>query len=833
MLNLTLSEVTRIVDGQLQQGDGSIPVRAIETDTRLGFRQNTLFVALKGENYDGHRFVNDACKKGACAAIVHQDMTPAHAGFALIRVKNTLRALQELARHHRESCQGKFIAITGSNGKTIAKDCCMTILGSRYHVQGSPGSYNSQVGVALSLLRIDPEADFNVIEAGISQIGEMPYLERMIQPDYGLLINVGVAHFEGFGSRQIIAVEKLKLFHNLPPEGWLLAPTDAVLTQALLAKIPTRCYQLGTDLALPSLTGWEGIGTNRSRLALHFPQKGTWTIDVHIDSSWQGVTGTVMMAVSTAYLLGVEPDTVCQALAQFNPPLNRLEIWKSQHGAFIVNDTYNAEPISVNTCLQVFDQYPTKRKIFIFGGMTELGTRHEYAHRIVGEEAARKHVDLLLTVGDLPHPTKIAFRTNRPSAQMAHFKDVSEATNYIESQAGSQDVIVVKGPRRAHFDRIVQRFKTLLSNTVFYINLPRIKQNIITFKEHIGPDVKMLLMIKALAYGADAIAIARYLENENVVDYFGVAYTSEAIELRQSGITSNILVMLTRPEDAEDIVRLSLTAVVFSSEMARALSDEALLQHKTARVHLKVDTGMGRLGVFPEQVLPLAQTVESHDNLEIEGIMTHFSVADDPSEDSFTEKQIERFQRVIELLQQHDIDPPLKHAAATAGIARHVSSHFSMVRLGLGAYGLYPSDAVKQAITLQCPVALMTRIAEIKNYPTGTPLSYGKRFYTSRDTRVAILPIGYHDGLRRSLSNQGYVLVDGNKAPIVGTICMDFTLVDITDVPQARVGDEVLIFGEKNGHSIRIETVAEMIGTISYEILCTLSARIQRLYVME
>ncbi len=838
MLNLSLHQIAEIVHGRLLTGRDDSLIQHVETDTRHSFGDGALFVALRGANYDAHIFVAEAMRRGARGALVEQAFENPPPNFAIIHVDSTLRALQTLAAYHRQRCRARVIAITGSNGKTIAKDCLVALLNQNFRVYGSPGSYNSQVGVALALLQLDPETDIAVIEAGISQIGEMEYLQRMIRPDFGILTNIGAAHFQGFGSRKKIAVEKLKLFAELPPEGWLILPFDEMLSEVSGAvKNLPQIYRLNHAPELPRLLDWQSAGPNRSQLRLAFPSgpgaSFTSEIPLNIDISWREIADTLLMAVSAAHLLGAPAPAIRQALAQFNPPLNRLEIWKSHSGAVFINDTYNSDPVSVHACLRALTRYPNQRKIFVFGGMAELGDAGAYEHRIVGEEACRQNVSVLLTVGEPAAETAATFQNLLPTAQTVRCRNIDEAEAHIEQLAGANDVIVIKGPRHSHFERMVQRFKTRLSNSVYYIRLARIKSNIIAMKELLADDVKILVMIKALGYGADAAQVARYLSNERVVDYFGVAYTSEAIELRYGGLTDPILVNMVRREDAYDCARLDLISVVDRADVAQALSEAAQTVGRPVKVHLKVDTGMGRFGVLPAQAVPLAQYICTLPMLELQGLMTHFSSADDPAADSFSQTQLDQFNTVIAALQQLGIDPPLKHAAATSGLNRLANSHYNLVRIGLGAFGVYPSEAVRQAVRLTCAVALVSRIAEIKEYPAGVPLSYGRRFYTQRPSRIAILAIGYHDGLRRALTNKGYVKIHGQCAPITGTICMDFTLVDVTDIPQAQVGDPALIFGEYNGDEIRLEDVAALIDTIPYEILCTLSPRIQRLYVSE
>ncbi|MDJ0842252.1 MAG: alanine racemase [Acidobacteriota bacterium] len=831
MLIKDLWELAEIIGGHVDNPRYSGPVEHIQTDTRLTFRPSTVFIALKGPHYDGSAFLVEARKAGARAAVVSESFRGDVTGLDLVRVFEPLRALQALAAHHHRSLKIPTVAVTGSNGKTILKDFLTAILNKDRFTMASPGSYNSQVGVALSLLRLRSEARLAVIEAGISREGEMDALADMIRPDFGILTNIGMAHFEGFGSQRGIASEKMKLFRHLGPKGWLLLPDDPNLDMEAVRQLPCPHYLRGKDAALPRITHVRAEAEGVSVCTVRFPDDATHYLTLGIDASFRQVFATIETGLCAAWLLGISPGVMIEAGSHFSLPQNRIEIWKSPVGSVLANDTYSSDPVSARSCLAVFDHYPGKRKIFVFGGMKELGAKSAYEHRIVGEAAARRQVDLFLTVGELPKPAVTIFKERRPGAQVKNFPGVAALTDYVADAAGENDVIVVKGPRELKMDQVAIRFKARLTQTVYYINLSRIHHNLMVFRGLIPRETRVMVMLKAFAYGTDAGHVARFLQNH--VDYFGVAYTKEAVALRRGGVTSNLLVQLVGMGDVEEVAALSLQPVVFDIETARALSRAAVAADRHVKVHLKVDTGMGRFGVFVEDLAELAGSVQKLDNLEIEGLMTHFSSADDPAGDPFTNRQIELFIKAREILAQMGIHPPLVHASATAGAVRHPSAHFSMIRLGLGMYGIYPSEAVAREIELQCPVALVSRIGSLKKYPKGYPVSYNRRFTTKRESTIAFIPMGYHDGLSRALSNKGYVLVHGKKAPIVGAVCMDFTPVDVTGIPDVAVGDPVLIFGEWQGWSVRVEELAKMEGTIPYEVLCRLSDRIQRIYLLD
>lgn len=802
-------------------------VRQIATDSRLPFAPDTLFIALDGPNYRGARFLGEAFAKGASAALcaLDSDYLPAQ-GQILLRVADPLEALRRLAADYRDTLSLPLIAITGSNGKTMLKDLLATLLTPTWRVNTSPGSFNSHVGIAHSLLRLQPDAELALIEVGVSAAGEMVHKRAMVRPTHGVLTNIGLAHFEGFGSRERIAAEKMKLFAELPADGWLIVPPEPLL-EPHLGAITARIYTLGKDPALPAIRASHNLGEGRSALELVYPDGSCHRLVVAIDYAFHEVFETLLAGLSAAHLLGLPPAQAIAAATRYQPPLGRIEVWKSPNGSILVNDAYSADPVSVRACVRVFGEYPGRRKVFVFGGMGELGERDPYEHRIVAEALAREQVDALLTIG-LGAKVAPAYRELCPQGQVYHFEDMAELCAFAVQFARAGDVFAIKGTRSLNLDQLAVQFKARLTQSVYYIDLGRIRENLMAWRQHLRPGTRVLVMIKALAYGADAVQIASFLQTQ--VDYFGVAYAKEAVALRQNGITAEVLVQLVLPEDCEEVVRLDLQPVVQEAEVARLLSAAATRTGRTLKVHLEVDTGMGRFGVFPDELLALARLVQGLPGLELHGLMTHFSSADDPAADDFTHGQIERFRAVAAELEAAGIQVPLKHAAATAAAARFPEAHFDMVRIGLGIHGIYPSPAVRAAIQLKCPLALVSRISAIKHYPKGHPISYNRQFITPRDSLIAYLPIGYHDGLSRRWGKGWSVRLRGQRAPLVGAVCMDFTPIDVTDIADVKVGDEALIFGEWHGEVNPVEDLAELEGTIPYEVLCRLSDRIQRIY---
>lgn len=835
MVRFTLAEIADLLGVGILPTVHSCIIQHIQTDSRLPFPAKSLFIGLQGPNHNGSTFLEQAQTKGAQAAVVALDSN-VHPSITIpvLKVPDPLRALQKIAETVHQQSGLKTLAITGSNGKTICKDLLVAMLGTTMQVTASPGSFNSQVGVALALLQLNPEAELAVVEAGISQEGEMQHLEAMVRPHFGILTNIGFSHLEGLKTQQTIANEKCKLFQRLPSSGWLLVPDDPHLKKLSLG---SNCkhwvYGLEDEKELPKMLGAYRQTTNKTFTRWQF---GTATVEVTIpiDIAWQGMFQTINAAVCAAYLLGVPPALIAETLQHFEPPHNYLEVWQSPLGFTLLNDSYSSDPVSVRAGLRTLGNFANKRKIVLFGGMQGLGEASSYQHQLVAEECDRQGVDLLITTQDLGKLTFQAYRRLKPDATSQHFPQLEAATRYLENSLGPNDCLLVKGPRALRFGTVSQKLKSLMSPTSMTINLSSIHHNLQIFRALFESKPKIMVMVKAFAYGMDAVVVTRYLQNHGV-DYFGVAYLQEALELRRNGIHVPIAVQMVREEDAATVIQYGLQPVVYTEAVLLALADAAKSQGKKAFIHLKIDTGMGRFGLFPKDLNPVLEIIGARPELVLEGVMTHFSSADNAEADSFTQKQIATFETCLADIHSQGFQPTVVHAAATAGAVRFPQARFNLVRLGLGLYGIAPSKEVAKQLPqpLQCPFALVSKLGIIKHYPQGYPVSYNQRYKTCRPSKIGFIPMGYHDGISYGLANKGRVKIAGHSAPMVGAICMDFTAVDVTDIPDVATGNQVLILGSHQGHHIPVTQMAKQLNTIPYEILSRLSRRIQRIYHIE
>jgi len=829
---LNLDEVIRIIGPTDVIGPAAGPVSGISIDTRKPIGEDHIFWAIKGRHFNGNEFVEDALRAGARAAVVSRDdlaQLSLPPGRTVVLVTDTLAALQKLAASYRTRYSGTVVGITGSNGKTLVKEMLASILCLERKTYRSPLSYNTQVGAALGVLGIRPEHEVAVIEAGISLPGEMDRLERMIRPDHGILTVISKAHIGGLGSLETTLAEKQRLFANLAADSFLLVNADDPLSMSLVPRLSCRAVTFGlsdsADVRAIDVTPLPERG-HYFRIRL-FGEEVDVTLPV---PGWFNVLNA-LAAAACAKLLGVSIEAIRSGLESFRPSPMRLEIHTTVTGVTLINDTYNSDPASMKGALDVLAKVGKgRRKIAILSDMLDLGLLSREEHLAVGKDVVRADVDHLITVGD--HAALIgqaAAGEGMAGTRITNTAGYTEAARELEKVINRGDVVLFKGSRWFRLERIAKELVGSIGATRLVVNLDAIAANIKTIREIVGENVAIMAVVKSFGYGNDSIRTSR-VALENGVNHLAVAFPDEGATLRENRIEAPILVFNVLPEEADKVVRYRLAAVVSSIEVAEALNQAALGRAKIP-VHIKVDTGMGRSGVWVDDAPPFIEQVSRLRNLDVEGIMTHFSSADAPAADDYTRGQIRSFQRLLNELATRGRRFRHVHAANTAGLVRFPETHFTMVRPGLAIYGMYPSDAMRSLMHLEQVITFTTKIAQIKEHPPDRCISYGRRFVTCRPCRIATLPVGYNDGYPRFQSNVGEVLVRGRRCPVVGTVCMDATMIDVTDLPDAKVGDEVVLIGRQGDEEILPDEVAANGNTINYEIACKISPRVTRIFV--
>src|SRR6266853_281072 len=830
-----LERIAHEIGGELR-GASSAPVPAssltvdrICTDSR-GTAPGALFVALKGQQTDGHRFLADAFRNGATAALIAADRLGGAAlepAWPVIVVPDPLRALQTLARWHRREYFQRVLAITGSNGKTIVKDALKTLLAGR-QVLASPGSYNSQLGLPLAVLSAEKPEPLAILEVGISAPGEMAALEEITRPDYGILTNIGLAHVAAFGSREAIAREKMKLFERLPKDGWLLLPADEPTLDGPAQKIQCTIHRVGHQ---PVSLKPVSLSADGQVLELSIPSQGTRNVTVKTRSP--EIIADLHFAATAAHLLGVPLEEIATGLDGYTPTSTRMELWSSPQGIRIINDGYSSDPISVHAALRSATLGASRngRKMFAFAGMRELGSNSAREHAQVGAQAAECGFSHLFLVGNGElATTSEGYKRVRPEGNVVQINSANELKDRLLPLLRPGDTVLFKGPRNAGMVKAVRDLSGAIAQRCLWVNLAAIEGNVARFRRHCGSAVHIVAMLKAMAYGTELAQLGSWMSQLGI-HHVGVSSANEGVAVRKTGADQDCLVFLSEREDVDNLLSYRLTPVIYSAELVDAFAAALIGSGRTLDVHLKVDTGMHCLGVPLAAAVELAQRIRSSGVMRLTGICTHFASADDPGSDDFTRQQIATFNQVVAGLQASGFDHLQIHAANTAGAIRFPEAHYNMVRIGLGLYGIHPSEASRRALDLELAIGLTSRITSIQEFAPGDTLGYNRTFTATRPSKVGIVPFGYDDGLPWRLSGSGQVLVEGRPAPIVGRISMDQMQVDLTDIPGAGIGAEVLLYGTRNGHTLRPEKVAEDAGTIPYELLTRLGERVHRIYI--
>lgn len=793
-------------------------------DSRCIQSKNALFVALQG-NEDGHRFVEHAMQSGAKFALVSRDWpSPKNLeGIQLLKVDSPLKALQAIAKEYRFRQNAKVIAIAGTYGKTMVKDLLQQMLSCKFSVAASPGSFNSQIGVPLSLLTIQHGHDIALIEAAISEKQEMDALGDMIQPDSVIFTPIGKKHIATLQNVATVNEETLKLLQYIKTDGWAFLPMH------LNSNIETYCWNAkSTDLPHAYLLREDR--NNFPVYAIDFPDGESYKGE--ITEGFYYFLNLINITVKAAWKLGVGSEGIVDVLQHYHPEPMRTEIWKNQQGVTFINDSYCNDPQSVERALMLYGNKSTARKIFLFSGMRGIEKCDRFAdYKRIGAALKRRGIDQLFLIGN--HAFK-PLVDELGDDKITYYKDENEAFSHLRSILQPSDNVLIKGEKKKPLAHLMETFSDSAGSNHFFINLDAVSSNIKRLRSRLPPKTRVMAIVKAFAYGTGESDLAKFLSS-CAVDILGVSYVDEAVALRTASVSQAIFVINAAPYEAAKVAKWDFEVGVSDKAMVEALEAEGRKQRVKIKVHLHVDTGMGRFGCRPEEALGLAHMIFGASCLELEGVMTHFAAADNPGEDQFTLEQVARFDAVIHELTSHNIRAKWYHASNSSAAMRFNFSQYNMVRIGLALYGLQASEEASKNLDLQLALSLTSRIVGINICKAGETVSYGRSYKVTEPVqRIAILPLGYFDGLHRNYSNKGSVMIRGERAPIVGKICMDFMMVDITNIPSAKIGDPVLIFGkDEYGQSLPAEEFASQGDSIVHELITCLGPRIQRVFIHE
>lgn len=819
-MHYSLEKITALT-GARRFGTADARIEWLLTDSRsLAFPETTLFFALRSRRNDGHRYIPDLYRRGVRNFVVGAvpeaaDTLYADANFLL--VVSPLKALQRLAERHREEYALPVVGITGSNGKTVVKEWLYQLLSPSMRVTRSPRSYNSQVGVPLSVWLLDERSQIGLFEAGISQPDEMQALRAIIQPTVGVMTSIGQAHQENFSTMEEKCLEKLSLFKDC--DVLVYNGDDALIS---------RCVELTgfggdviawsrTDNGQPLFIRSVDAGPDATRIAYtYLRQDAELVVPFTDDASVQNC----IHCLAVCLYLHLQPADIARRALRLEPVAMRLEVKQGVHGCTLINDAYNSDVNSLDIALDFMNRRPgALEKTLILSDILQTGLPAAELYARVADMVNHRGIGQVVGVG----PEISAF-AHLFAAPLKHFFPTVDAL----LASGLADtlhhrLILLKGARTAGFDRLSDHLSLKVHETTLEVSLEALADNLNFYRSFMRPEVKMTCMVKASAYGAGAVEVAKTLQDRGV-DFLAVAVADEGADLRKAGITGNVIVMNPEMSSFGTLFAYNLEPEVYSFGLLEALIRAARKEGITNfPIHVKFDTGMHRLGFNPDTDLPLLIDRLRHQNALLpRSVFSHFVGSDSPEFDDFSREQFERFDAASRRLQAAFPHHILRHVCNSAGIERFPERHLDMVRLGLGLYGVDPIDNRQ----LHNVATLRTTILQIREVPAGDTVGYSRRTQLTRPSRIAALPIGYADGLNRHLGNRGgYCLVNGQRADYVGNICMDVCMIDVTDIPCAE-GDSVEIFGD----NLPVSELSDRLGTIPYEILTGISERVKRVY---
>ncbi|MCS6916387.1 MAG: bifunctional UDP-N-acetylmuramoyl-tripeptide:D-alanyl-D-alanine ligase/alanine racemase [Chitinophagales bacterium] len=844
MHSYSMDQVARIVRGRFIQQADTPPVQYLVTDSRRpAFHEGSLFFAIRGSRRDGHQFIGELCDKGvrnfiiSDEAYVMQDDKPLFAGASVIRVKDTLVALQTLAAHHRRQFSIPVIGITGSNGKTIVKEWLFQLLSPDYTIVRSPKSYNSQIGVPLSVWQMDDFHQLAIFEAGISQTDEMAQLAQVIQPTIGLFTNIGEAHSEGFLNQRQKINEKLRLFVHaeilIYCRDYLDITECIVSARSQLKKadsafdgLRTFSWSRTSDDADVQVRNVEREAAGTRILLSQGDQSFSFVIPFTDEASIENAIHCWMVM----RWLGVDPERARQRLAELHRVAMRLELKEAVNQCSLINDSYNSDLNSLSIALDFLSQQKQHvRQSVILSDILQSGHDEVELYASVHQLLRQHQVQRFIGIGPALMRQQAVF-TQNGSLQSRFYPSTEAFLSELQPDWFQREAILLKGARPFAFERIARRLEQQIHETVLTIDLNALLHNLQVYQSLLRPQVKTMVMVKAFSYGSGSYEIAQALQQQHV-DYLAVAYADEGVELRQKGIGLPIMVMNPEPQSFEAVIAYRLEPELYSLRLLRQFAQQAAARVGNGQpvpVHLELETGMNRLGFPAEELDELLALLAESPYLRVQSVFTHLAGSEDPAMDDYSYGQIHRFAMMSERIMQALGYSVLRHVVNSAGIVRFPEAHFDMVRLGIGLYGF---DATGQLQGRLQPVGtLRTTISQIKKIQKGQSVGYGQTGKADRDLTIATVAIGYADGLQRCLGNgRGSMLVHGRRCPIVGNVCMDMTMIDVSGIPDCKEGDPVVVFGSDP----TVAEVAAWSGTIPYEVLTGVSRRVKRVYVQE
>ena len=814
------------ITGASIHGDYASPifVEEIIIDSRKFLTGNsTMFVALKTKSNDGHNYISSLYNRGMRCFMVEKLPQEEWPDAVFLKVENSVFALQKMAAYHRCRFSYPLIAITGSNGKTIVKEWLFQVLNSDFVIVRSPKSYNSQIGVPLSVFPMSDEAQLGIFEAGISQPDEMDKLEQILRPDMGIFTNIGHAHDENFIDNRQKINEKIQLFKHC--HTLVFCHDHGLISSRLLSVESFREKKLvswsrknrETDLFVERIDNQDNIfrcfyKNTEFELALPFSDEASIENAFHV--------------LLASLELGIEPKVLAERISRLTLIAMRLELKAGINKCTLINDVYNSDLNSILIAIDsLAQQKQNSRHAIILSDIMQSGMNENTLYARVADWVEQRGIDYFVGVGKALKRQQHLFKGEK------YFYDSTE--DFLQHHpifSFNDQAILLKGARAFEFERISTVLQEKTHQTIMEVNLTALVNNLKQIKSTLKPETKLMAMVKAFSYGSGSFEIANILRYHQV-DYLAVAYADEGVQLRKGGIDLPIMVMNPDARAYEMMIVNNLEPEIYSIGMLKAFIQAAeqihYLDQKPIGVHLKLETGMHRLGVEEKDFLELVDLIGNHKYLEVKSLFSHMVASDAPEFDDFTREQVEKFQRYANFLEKELGYEVIRHMANSSGICRFPEYQLDMVRLGIGMYGFTPCAALQDK--LQNVMSIKSIVSQVKTINAGESVGYNRAFIAEKETQIATVPVGYADGFNRKFSQgKGHMFVQGQAVPVMGNVCMDMTMLDISGL-EVKEGDEVVVMNE----NWNAADWAKVLETIPYDVLTSISGRVKRVYIQE
>ncbi len=794
-------------------------VMYVATDSRLIHRPSwTVFFAMPGQMTHGIHFVKQAYDAGVRHFVVPQD-TPVDVieGANYYFVDDSLAALQRMAKKHlRAHHQIKIIGITGSNGKTIVKEWLYQALYDRWNIVKSPKSYNSLLGVPLSILLIDDDHELGLIEVGISKPEEMDIHREMVAPQIGIFTNLGSAHDEGYRSREQKLMEKLKLFEDA--QAIIFCEDHDFSAQKIRDLFRDKTlFSWGKNGTLRVFVEAEINGEKKINLS-YKGEDFTLTTSMTDEASVQNM----LHCISTMLYLGLSPNEVVRRVMRLRPLEMRLAMKDGIAGSLLIDDTYSADIEGLRVAIDFMNRHAGDReKVLVVSPFEQSGMSPNQVLNHIVSLALQNDIGKIIYIAESP----VEYAKEWPDEIISFVEDKMDVIDQFEKLDLREKAILFKGSRKSHFEDLVAAFSLQAHDCTMTVSLSALENNVRVYKSLLRPGTGIIAIVKASAYGSGPYQVAELLHKSGITQ-MAVALVDEGVKLRTKGIDLPIMVLNPSLSSLSTAVRYGLDIEVFSLNQLRSIVSMTRHGELAPGIHIKLDTGMHRLGFMERDIPGLISILKAAPYITVKSIFSHLTSSEDPGDDDFTHQQFERFEYMYDMICQGLGAKVSRHILNSAGISRFPEQHYNFVRIGMGLYGI--DENPKVAVRLKKVHSLYARIVQIKTIPAGDSVGYNRTTIVDRETRLGVVNIGFADGLKRTLHHTDYgMLVKGMKAKILGKICMDLTMIDLTDIPGVRVGDKAIVFDDR----LTIEEVCKLAGTTPYDFLSGISGRVSRVFV--